>query len=63
MANQTDPDLAKMKASILRLEKMLQVMTYRIAVLEKENKRLRGAIGRATENVGAMERRLPTIKK
>lgn len=59
MSNPKDPEVAKLASTVARLEKNMQIMVMRILALEKENKRLRGAVGRASDQIGTVERRLP----
>ncbi len=57
MATQTT-DPAKLATQIARLEKFVDALSRRVLALEQENKKLRGRIGRATEQIGYGERKL-----
>jgi hypothetical protein len=61
MTTQKDPQLQKMQAAIDRLEKVVSVLNLRLSKVEAENKRLRGAVGRANNQIGHVERL--TMKK
>lgn len=59
MSTSTSPEVTKLAAQVAKLEKFVSSLLVRVANLEKENKVLRGRIGRATDHIGGVERRLP----
>lgn len=59
MSNPKDSETAKLTAQVARLEKIVQFLDARVSMLEKQNKRLRSAVSRASDHVGTLERRLP----
>lgn len=60
MATSKDPEITKLQAAVARLEKVTAALHARLISLEKENKRLRGAVGRANDQIGVIERRAMT---
>jgi hypothetical protein len=52
-----DLEQVKLAATVARLEKVVSALLIRVATLEKETKRLRGSVGRATDQVGYLDRR------
>ena len=60
---QKDPEVAKLAVKLDQLEKQVRAMINRILSVERENKLLRGRIGRANDQIGTMERRTLSGKK
>jgi hypothetical protein len=59
MSTPKDPEVIKLTAQVARLEKVATSLLLRVQFLEKETKRLRGSVGRATDQVGLFAQRLP----
>lgn len=53
---QKDPQYQSLVTQLASIERTMKVMINRIHALERDNKILRGRIGRATDHIGAVER-------
>ena len=56
MTTQKDPQLQKLQTTVNHLEKVVALLHARLTKVEAENKRLRGAVGRANSQIGYVER-------
>lgn len=58
-----DPEVTKLKTQNEKLEKYINSLLLRVAALEREVKRLRGTVGRTTDQLGTMGHQLRKAMK